>query len=200
MGRVVEFTLDGKTVAAPEGELLVQAAARAGVAIPTLCHDETGGGAGGHQELYVVLQGRATFTLDGAEVDAPAGTLVFLRDPKVRRSAVAAESGSTVLAVGGEPGQAYEVSPWEFYFAAIPAAKAGDWDKAAEITREGLELHPDRASVYYNLACFEAQGGHADEAIEHLTRAVELDPEKTREWAADDTDLDAIRSDPRYPA
>jgi tetratricopeptide (TPR) repeat protein len=163
-------------------------------------HDETGGGAGGHQELYVVLEGRATFTLDGTEVDAPAGTLVFLRDPKVRRSAVAAESGSTVLAVGGEPGQAYEVSPWEFYFAAIPAAKAGEWDKAAEITREGLELHPDRASIYYNLACFEAQGGHTDEAIEHLTRAVELDPEKTREWAADDTDLDPIRSDPRYPA
>ena len=40
MPRVVDFSLDGKTVSAPEGELLVHAAARHGVFIPTLCHDD----------------------------------------------------------------------------------------------------------------------------------------------------------------
>jgi tetratricopeptide (TPR) repeat protein len=163
-------------------------------------HDETGSGAGGHQELYVVIAGRATFTVDGKEFDAPAGTLVFLRDPKVRRAAVAAEPNSTVLAVGGEPGEAYEVSPWEYYFAAIPAAKAGDWDRAVEITAAGLEDNQDSASFLYNLACFEAQAGRTEDAIEHITRAVELDPKKIGEWAATDTDLDPIRSDPRFPA
>jgi len=163
-------------------------------------HDEQGSGAGGHQELYVVLAGRATFTVDGEEFDAPAGTLVFLRDPKVRRAAVAAEAGSTVLAIGGEPGQAYEVSPWEWYFAAIPAAKAGDWERAIDIVQPGLEDNRDSASFLYNLACFEAQAGRTDDAIEHIARAAELDPEKTREWAATDTDLDPIRSDPRFPA
>ena len=36
---MVEFTLDGRTVSAPVGELLVHAAARHGTFIPTLCHD-----------------------------------------------------------------------------------------------------------------------------------------------------------------
>ena len=31
----------------------------------------------GHEELYVVVAGSATFTLDGEELDAPQGTLVF---------------------------------------------------------------------------------------------------------------------------
>ncbi len=67
-------------------------------------HDETGGGAGKHQELYVVLSGRATFRAGDRELDAPAGTLVFFDDPAERRSAVAAEENTTVLAVGAPLG------------------------------------------------------------------------------------------------
>src|SRR5918911_4643086 len=65
-------------------------------------HDERAGGpfgTEGHEELYVVLRGHATFTLDGREVDAPAGTLLFVRDPAVVRSAVAAAPDTAVLAV-----------------------------------------------------------------------------------------------------
>ena len=58
----------------------------------------------GHEELYVVVAGRATFVLDGEEKDVPAGSVVFLRDPKVKRFARAEEPGTTVLAVGGKPG------------------------------------------------------------------------------------------------
>src|SRR3954453_20392649 len=55
-------------------------------------HDERAGGpygTDGHEELYVVLRGRAAFTVDGQEVDAPVGTFVFVRDPAAVRSAVA---------------------------------------------------------------------------------------------------------------
>ena len=79
-------------------------------------HDERADGpygTAGHEELYVVLRGRATFTLDGREVDAPAGTLVFVRDPAVVRSAVADEGDTAILAVGAPPGEAYRVAPWE---------------------------------------------------------------------------------------
>jgi hypothetical protein len=72
--------------------------------------------AGGHEELYVVLTGHARFTIDGEELDAPAGTLVFLHDPHARRAATALADGTTVLAVGGEPGRPYEVSEWEGRF------------------------------------------------------------------------------------
>src|SRR5215211_1649595 len=76
-------------------------------------HDERGTGAGGHEELYVVVTGHVRFEVAGEEVDAPAGTLVFVRDPSARRGARALEPGSTVLAFGGRPGEPYEVSAWE---------------------------------------------------------------------------------------
>jgi tetratricopeptide (TPR) repeat protein len=162
-------------------------------------HDETGSGAGHHEELYFVAAGRVSFTVAGEEIDAPAGTFVFVRDPEARRHGVAKEAGSTVLAIGGRRGEPFEVSPWEHYFAAIPHARAGDWDRAVELTAEGLARHPDNPAVLYNLACFEAEGGRRSEALEHLRRAFELDPEKVRAWAADDSDLDSIRDDPTFP-
>jgi hypothetical protein len=66
-----------------------------------------------HEELYVVSTGHATFTVDGEEVEAPAGTLVYVRDPAVTRTAVARERGTTVFAFGGTPGEAFSVSEWE---------------------------------------------------------------------------------------
>src|SRR4029453_17972404 len=44
-------------------------------------HDEVGPASDGHEELYVVVQGRATFTVDGDEIDAPQGPGVFVRSP-----------------------------------------------------------------------------------------------------------------------
>jgi hypothetical protein len=64
------------------------------------------------EEMYVVVLGRATFTLDGETLDAPAGTVVFLPDPEMRREAVATEDGTVVLAVGSVPGT-HPQSEWE---------------------------------------------------------------------------------------
>jgi len=76
-------------------------------------HTEIQGNASGHEELYVVTRGHARFDVDGEEVDAPAGTLVFVPDPASRRSARALESGTTVLYVGAARGVAFDISPWE---------------------------------------------------------------------------------------
>jgi tetratricopeptide (TPR) repeat protein len=146
----------------------------------------------GHEEVYVVLAGRATFTLDGEEFDAPAGTVVHLSDPKIRRVARAAQDGTRVLAVGAPAGRAYEPSPWEPAFRAEALARSGDLEGAVAICRQSLAEHPDNASVLYNLACFETLAGHEDDALAHLRRAFELRPE-AREWAANDDDLAALR-------
>ncbi len=53
----VEFTLDGKAVSAPEGELLVHAAARHGVFVPTLCHDQKLDPYGGCRMCVVRVEG-----------------------------------------------------------------------------------------------------------------------------------------------
>jgi hypothetical protein len=154
----------------------------------------------GHEELYVVVAGHARFTLDGEEVDAPAGTLVYLRDPTVRRGAVAQEPGTTVLALGGKPGEPYSVSGWEFWFAASAKGKTGDYDAAIAEIDAGFVHHPEHPMLFYQRACWEALAGRSEAALEDLTRAVELGGEKFRTWAGEDEDLDSIRADPRFPA
>jgi len=155
-------------------------------------HDEAGSGAGGHEELYVVVRGLASFTVDGHTFTAPAGTLVFVRDPKLRRSAIADQIGTVVLAIGGEPGRPYEISPWETSFSALPAFRAGRWDEAVEILSKGLEEHPGNASILYNLACAEARAGRTDDARAHLDEAVVANPGYA-ERARTDPDLEALR-------
>ncbi|OLD97930.1 MAG: hypothetical protein AUG91_10390 [Actinobacteria bacterium 13_1_20CM_4_69_9] len=161
-------------------------------------HDETGAGAGHHEELYVVVTGHATFTVDGEEIDAPVGTCVFLDDAKERRGARAVEDGTTVLAIGGERGAAFKVSPWEFAFAGVPAQEAKRYDEAVALLREGLELHPGNASLLYNLACAEALSGDHDTALEHLAEAA-TNP-RFRNFAEEDPDFDSLRDDPRFIA
>lgn len=161
-------------------------------------HSELGGGAGRHEELYFVASGHAAFTVAGEEIDAPAGTFVFVRDPAAQRHATAAAPDTTVLVIGGKRGEPFEVSAWEYYFAATPAAEAGDYAEAVRIAAEGLERRPDHPALLYNLACYEALAGQREAAVEHLGRAVGLDP-TLGEWSKTDTDLDSIRGDPRFP-
>jgi mannose-6-phosphate isomerase-like protein (cupin superfamily) len=101
----------------------------------------------GHEELYVVVAGRATFVLDGEEKDVPAGSVVFLRDPKVKRYARAEEPGTTVLAIGGKPG-AHEVSAWEYFFAAYGVVDEDPERAVAEI-QAGLAEKPDHAGLHF---------------------------------------------------
>jgi tetratricopeptide (TPR) repeat protein len=162
-------------------------------------HTETGSAAGRHQELYYVVRGRARFTVGGEELDAPEGALVFVRDPELRRGAVAAEPGTTVLAVGATPGQPYEVSPWDYMGDAHARFAENDYEGAKTILEDGLRRFPDNAAGLYNLACCESVLGDPDSAVEHLSRSVERDP-RFRDLARDDDDFAAIRDEPRFAA
>jgi quercetin dioxygenase-like cupin family protein len=160
-------------------------------------HDELGTAAARHEELYVVLRGRARFELDGEEHDAPAGTAVFVSDPSVRRGAHAEEDGTLVLVAGGVPGEAYEVAIWEQAADAYPHWERGEYGRAVEILRAVVEKHPETGLVLYNLACAEALNGEHDAALEHLARAAALE-ERWREAARDDPDFGSVRDDPRF--
>jgi len=142
----------------------------------------------GHEELYMVVKGRATFTLDGDTVEAPAGTIVFVSDPTVKRKAVADEPKTTVLAVGAKPGEAFEPSAWEWYFQAYQQPT----EEGIETLRSGIEEDGERSPLYYHLACLEARAGRLDDARAHLARAIELDP-RAAELAAEDDDLKEVR-------
>lgn len=146
----------------------------------------------GHQELYLVVAGRARFTLDGDELEAPTGTIVFLSDPTVRRKAVAEEEGTTVLAVGGWADKPFEPSAWEWFFTAYPLADGGDLQGALEVMRDGFREHPDNPAILYHLACMECRAGLVDDARGHIGRALELRPELA-EQARGDEDLAQVK-------
>jgi len=152
----------------------------------------------GHEELYVVLRGRATFTLGDDELDAGPGTLVFVR-PGTRRGAIATENGTFVLAVGAKPGIVFEPSLWEEVFAAYSYAESGDLEKGRTLVQQAIDRVPDAWQGYYNSACIEARFGDRDKAIAELRRSAELETEATKKAAENDRDLDSIRERPDYP-
>jgi len=152
----------------------------------------------GHEEIYLVLRGRVKFTVDGNEHELGQGQLVFVRDPSLKRAGVALTDDAAVLAVGGKPGEAFEVSAWETWFAAYPLQQAKRWDEAIALYTEALAERPDHPALFYNLACMEAQAGRADDALAHLQRAIELRPEFA-ESAATDEDFASVKDDPRFP-
>ena len=149
----------------------------------------------GNEELYVVLRGRARFEIDGDSVDAPQGTLVFVR-PEGNRTAFAEEAETTVLAIGSTVGKAYEAGGWEVWAPFHSAYEAGEYAAVVERAREALEA-TDYASPLYNLACCEALAGMKEDAIGHLRIALERRP-SMRELAREDSDFDSIRDEPGF--
>src|SRR3954452_15726059 len=146
----------------------------------------------GHEEIYAVIRGHAVFTVDGEEVDAPWGTLVYLDDPKQKRQAVAKEPETTVLAIGGVPG-VHEPSAWEYFFPALPAHRAEDWGTARSLLEEALQ-EKDHSAIRYELACVEARDGNADRALELLATC----DERHKNHAPGDDDFASLADDPRF--
>jgi hypothetical protein len=153
-----------------------------------------------HEELYVVLDGHATFTVDGEEIDAPAGTLVFVPDPESRRGAVAKAAGTTVLVVGAQPAEPFTVSPWEESWRegqeAMRLYREQRYGEAADVLREAVGRFPDSAGLFYNLACFDSMAGAGPETVAaSLGRSIELYA-GFRDFAREDSDFDPVRDEP----
>ena len=160
-------------------------------------HDECGPGASGHEELYVVVAGSCTFTVDGEDVDAPRGTAVFVRDPASKRSARSTEDGTIVLVVGGRPGEAFRPGPGEAMGPFFRRYRDGDYEGALSACRDALDLYPGNALILYNIACLESRLGRTEEALEPLGESLAAWPEYKKLAAADD-DLAALRDDARF--
>ena len=145
---------------------------------------------------YFVLRGRAVFELDGERLDAADGTFVFVQ-PGVTRTGFAEEPGTTILALGGIPGQAYEPDGWELWAPLRPLYETGAYAEVADRARELAEGNPQYPELLYNLACCESLAGRTTDAIEHLRPAIGRS-ERMRSYAKDESDFDPIRSEPAF--
>lgn len=143
----------------------------------------------GHQELYFVARGHALFILDGRELDAPAGTLVFVDDPRVHREATAVADDTTVLAFGGEP--TFAVGADELIARVRARVGAGDRDGAVDLARLELEQRPHSAGRQYALALALVAVGDLDLARPLLASAIALEP-GLRDEACRDPKLAAL--------
>lgn len=162
-------------------------------------HDEVGYGGDRHEKVWLVLSGHAVFTVDGEEIDAPAGTVVHVPAPETKRSATAKEPGTTLLGLGGRPGLPYRPTPGEALAEFWPYHEAGEYEAAAGVCRAVLEDYEGSRLALFNLACCEALLGRSDDALGHLREALDAAP-GLRENAETDTDLDSLRDDPRFGA
>jgi len=126
----------------------------------------------GHDEVYIVLRGRATFSLDGEVVDAPAGTFVSVK-PDVRRHAVAAEPGTAVLALGGPSTFEPAGSDW------IERARPHMRDRpvrARAVLEELRAERPDSPGLLFGEALLHASQGDELAARDSLRAAIERAP------------------------
>jgi mannose-6-phosphate isomerase-like protein (cupin superfamily) len=162
-------------------------------------HNEAGAGSGHHEEAYIVLAGRAAFSVGDEKIDAPAGTVVFVPDISASRGAVATEPGTAAIVVGGAADRPLPTSPFEYWFVAEGPYSEGDYQGAIEIALKGLEQWPDHPTLHYQLACYHALAAQAEEALDHLEQAIKGDS-RTREWAQTDEDFDTLRDDARFRA
>jgi len=166
-----------------------------------LVHERTANGPGsdGHEELYVVLEGHARFTVDGESVDAPGGTAIFVRDIDATRSAVAVDGETTVLLVGGRRGEAWRLTPGETMYEFWPLYEAKDYEGALAVVEQTLSEYPGNALAHFNIACMSSLLGRTDAAVEHLRAAIDAYPAYV-ENAREDEDLAPLRDDPRFQA
>jgi quercetin dioxygenase-like cupin family protein len=158
-------------------------------------HDEAGSG---QEELYFVLDGTATFEVDGETIDAPQGTFLYV-GAEARRKAT---GNATILAMGGTPGEVYQAvdwgEAWPLHRESMEAYGEERYADALAAVRKALVMMPDHAGLNFNAACFASLAGdRSDETFEHLRRSVELLP-RFREDARRDSDFDAVRDDPRF--
>jgi serine/threonine protein kinase/Flp pilus assembly protein TadD len=85
------------------------------------------------------------------------------------------------------------------YLGATILVRMGDHKRGFEWARRALDIDPEETSILYNVACVYSLLGRTEEAIGCLEKVMEHGT-FYKNWAAKDSDLDNVRSDPRFQA
>ncbi|MFN7283638.1 MAG: TPR end-of-group domain-containing protein [Dolichospermum sp.] len=75
-----------------------------------------------------------------------------------------------------------------------------DYQAAISSYDKAVEFKPDLHQAWYNKSCIYALQSNIEQAIKNLQIAINLLPEKVREWTKTNSDFDAIREDERFQA
>jgi serine/threonine protein kinase/cytochrome c-type biogenesis protein CcmH/NrfG len=83
------------------------------------------------------------------------------------------------------------------YMGANGLVALGETKRGLEWVDRALALEPEDAMVLYNIACIKAMAGAEDEALDCLERSVRGGL-RNRAWLEHDSNLDSLRSRPRF--
>jgi adenylate cyclase len=75
----------------------------------------------------------------------------------------------------------------------------GERSRSLDWARRALAIDPEDCGILYNVACVYALQGKVDEAIDCLDKAM-THAFWYKRWAKNDSDLDSLRSSPRFQA
>ena len=89
------------------------------------------------------------------------------------------------------------LTPEEHYDYAISLLNTGYYEEAREQFNNILAAHPGADYAFYGLAVLEAITGRAQNCLDSLSRAIELNP-KNRLQARVDNDFQSMVDDPRF--
>jgi adenylate cyclase len=81
------------------------------------------------------------------------------------------------------------------FLASLALVNLGRMEQAIEWVERAIAIDPDDSSTRYNVACFYAQLGEIEKALDYLEGSV-----TSRSWLESDPDLDPLRSHPRFQA
>jgi tetratricopeptide (TPR) repeat protein len=85
------------------------------------------------------------------------------------------------------------------YFGSSVLADLGQRERALEWIQRALQIDPEDPSILYNVACSYALLGEDEKAIDCLEKSI-THGALFRQWAEHDSDLDSVRSNPRFQA
>jgi adenylate cyclase len=85
------------------------------------------------------------------------------------------------------------------YMGANGLVALGETARGLEWADRALALDPEDAMLLYNIGCIKAMAGAGDEALDCLERSVRAGM-RNRGWLEHDSNLDSVRSHPRFQA
>jgi serine/threonine protein kinase/Flp pilus assembly protein TadD len=115
------------------------------------------------------------------------------------READAAATEKRALQLAEKHHQNYPDDARPLYLGATLFAHLGENEKSYDWARKALAIDPEETSILYNVACVYAILGKVDDALACLAKVTEHGT-FYKNWAAKDSDLDNLRSDPRFHA
>ncbi len=151
----------------------------------------------GHGTGLPALPGRRATAAAGQVRESP-GRLREAASRRAARIAGALQDVHQHLPAAAGTAQLTFQTPEEHYDYAISQLNTGYYEEAREQFNGILNGHPEADYAFYGLALLDAITGRAQDCLDNLARAIELNP-KNRLQARVDNDFQSMVDDPALP-